>query len=775
MSNNCNCIYLDTEWSSQDDVLFVQVLYKSKIFVYFNPRRIDVKALLHHKYKDVGSDGNIRWGKGVVLIPHKLESGSVAKTFFKKHAPEVIGVEVNFFYSPRDLLYFFGEEIREFFSKKIKIGQPFVTQQNNIKGSFPYKVADGRTIKITLFDLYGLSMKKGLKDFSKSVNVTNPMEDDGDIKLNMSQFELNFQTLEGAEKAIKYVIADVIILRDTKKGIVKNFNNILKELSLNYKFTMSNLPSSTGKIVSIIVKIFLEKNLLGGEEILKLLNKKWAIKQNFDEHNLPISGITTGASINTFITLYGNTTGIYNAIISGGRTINEQQCEFVKEKVFDIDIAGCYSIALREFFYPLGIPMVYHTTKEEKKITLRTFLKRYRDQLVNNLYTITVSGNLPFDQSLLMSNIVTPTMINNRDLSVDEMKELTGDFVLFKNRLENTILTSDILEALEKICTNQELKAVYDYIVITAAFYPKDKEVSIDEFERIMKKLDSKQTYRTIKTKNHTEGLLDSRPRYWCRIPMKDIMDPLISLRNEKKNLIKKGIDVEENKAADLSIKNITNPIYGVIASIYFDVNNTIVANNITARARLGVWSAGRVLKSIQSITDGFFYQPNEIYQMKDDNRRKPGLETLSSFSKLKFHRKIKSVSLCNKKWDELIQIDDIILDNEVEDHLTKFWAFYGLKIPYKFEHKTEHKGSKLFYIKKAHYSLLTINGKIIHKYRGVGSEREGAIYHRIAENILLGKEFKLKSLEENESRLSKISDYLKSIKFFQVLRLRRN
>lgn len=61
-----------------------------------------------------------------------------------------------------------------------------------------------------------------------------------------------------------------------------------------------------------------------------------------------------------------------------------------------------------------------------------------------------------------------------------------------------------------------------------------------------MTKIDSTQKYRTIKSKEGRTGELDNRPRYWCRIPMKKLMDPLISLRKEKQTLLKKGIDIEK-------------------------------------------------------------------------------------------------------------------------------------------------------------------------------------------------------------------------------------
>jgi DNA polymerase elongation subunit (family B) len=46
--------------------------------------------------------------------------------------------------------------------------------------------------------------------------------------------------------------------------------------------------------------------------------------------------------------------------------------------------------------------------------------------------------------------------------------------------------------------------------------------------------------------------------------------------------------------------KLIINSIYGVFASKYFNIGNVILANNITARARLNIWFASRPLLGIQ-------------------------------------------------------------------------------------------------------------------------------------------------------------------------------
>ena len=87
------------------------------------------------------------------------------------------------------------------------------------------------------------------------------------------------------------------------------------------------------------------------------------------------------------------------------------------------------------------------------------------------------------------------------------------------------------------------------------------------------------------------------------------------------------------------------------LASAHYDIGNTVVANNITAKARLGVWLVSRSVKGLQSITDGYMYESSKIYRLKND-MKSPGLETLSDYRKMEKHRSIKTTSLGEMNWE---------------------------------------------------------------------------------------------------------------------------
>ena len=121
-------------------------------------------------------------------------------------------------------------------------------------------------------------------------------------------------------------------------------------------------------------------------------------------------------------------------------------------------------------------------------------------------------------------------------------------------------------------------------------------------------------------SKKITNGLCDTRTRLWTYVPMKKFFDPLLNKRKDLKKQLKSLTDSvsvsisessqasslesslesslkereKEKKKRDLNaeqeiIKLIINcvyGVYGVLASPYFPIGNTILANNITAKAR---------------------------------------------------------------------------------------------------------------------------------------------------------------------------------------------
>ena len=97
-------------------------------------------------------------------------------------------------------------------------------------------------------------------------------------------------------------------------------------------------------------------------------------------------------------------------------------------------------------------------------------------------------------------------------------------------------------------------------------------------------------------------------------------------------------------------LKLMINLVYGCITSVYFPTNNTVIANNITARCRVEVWKLAKALSLCNTITDGGMYEAHKIPFLKQGGK-KPGMATLSDIRKLEKHRSIRVGPLGGIDW----------------------------------------------------------------------------------------------------------------------------
>jgi hypothetical protein len=401
---------------------------------------------------------------------------------------------------------------------------------------------------------------------------------------------------------------------------------------------------------------------------------------------------------------------------------------------------------------------------------------------------------LDFQQNLLYSNLkesnefVKKIMLDEGDDEQDQDIDSSGKFVILEAQLKNTILTSDILDALKKICSSKELSKILDCEVVTAAFYKKSDLIK-DPDSFVQTILENEQVFNyDIKTQN----ILDSRTRAWHSLKLSELIKPIIDERANLKRQMRvlKTSDAETSKekilklsAKESVLKLIVNATYGVLASSYFKVGNSILANNITARARLWVWLLSRPLNGFQCITDGFIYSPDKVIEFVDSKVNKPGFKTLSSLQLLENHRCIKKTSLAKIYWHEFFvkekpDLNDFKdIDSLASQHIKTFWQNYGLELPYELEHKMENIAKHLFYVKRAHYASRKLfyetnafEDQVLFKFRGVPTKYcEDYLYYRIMKKVLFSDLFNdlfpVDSLEQRSPRLLRISDYKNSLK----------
>lgn len=123
--------------------------------------------------------------------------------------------------------------------------------------------------------------------------------------------------------------------------------------------------------------------------------------------------------------------------------------------------------------------------------------------------------------------------------------------------------------------------------------------------------------------------------------------------------------------------------------------------------------------------------------------------------------------------FEQILLITKIIgsqqFDNEITQHVKTFWSKYNLTFGFQIEHKPEHTGSKLFFLKKAHYSIKTFKDGTIYKFRGLNEEtNKNNLYYKLANYFFLESEKKWCITEDDlhfeDERLSTCKDYLKSL-----------
>jgi hypothetical protein len=469
-------------------------------------------------------------------------------------------------------------------------------------------------------------------------------------------------------KSLEEGLAQVILLDQIEVKMEQLIRQILEELQLNKDlFKNKKLPTTIGTIVSIIFKEYIKEHFGTDRARLESLNKKWQSKNVAGKR---INSILSGGNIESIVKSYPHTSGILNSITQGGRTNNERWQEFHLKNILDLDFSSCYLNTLKTLDYPIGLPTIVHYDNQQKKLTLKEFLIKYQNELVPHMFTITISGKLKHSQNLLYSKIIT---VNQLEKFKDENK---GHLIILENELINTILTTDLIEALKKICTNTEWNDITNSTVITAMLYKKSDQCTKEEFLNKLEEINSNE--KRYVSKKGEGDLIDNRPKCWYPIPLNPLFENLHLMRQKTK--------IEKNKGLELIIKTITNTIYGVISSPIFGISNTVVSNVTTARARLAIWLTSRALNGIQCITDGHAYNPLTTFKIKRKKEKLPSLSRLSNLYKLKQHRNIEQIKLGNKDWEELYSTKNIKkitenIDSIATKHIEDFWKNYNIDI----------------------------------------------------------------------------------------------
>ena len=461
----------------------------------------------------------------------------------------------------------------------------------------------------------------------------------------------------------------------------------------------------------------------GPDEVLAMAECDAEMGKSLKKYlKLPMVTPTLAAGSSVGLGSY-KTTLAYSAMVQGGRAVNEAPHKYRIGRGADIDLASCYGSSLKRFTYPVGLPETLHYTQEEtaKRVKLRKFSKGHESELIDGLWTATVSGDLPYSQDLIFSKRTTIAKINKAVSSeddsqvdvtgkvLDDVAKLPGDFALTRREIVNGVVTGEILEALDRVATKAERAHINALSIESAVWYPASKR---DDSVRDW-------ALNVLSSTGGVTSISDERYDGWVGLPITGFIGPLLEERGRLKTAMKgaEGGERVRLNAEQTMLKLFINTLYGCLASPYFEIGNAVVANNITASARRGAWQMAKALGSVQSITDGGSYALDAV-RFIAPSAALPGLDKLSSHAAWKDTKKGRTVDGLGRKdwggtaWDELLSMTtkqaEKSLDALALAHIQEFWGRYGLGFNFAIEHKGKNTFEALAYWNKTDYAMMT-------------------------------------------------------------------
>lgn len=540
-------------------------------------------------------------------------------------------VHLGMFYSPADLVALFrSKEIaRQILAKleqdkRIKHKDKWLNGiPTGLKVIFPSGFE--RHLYIQVHDAAALLGNNSFKTLAETLDISM---DTKELLTKEDKERMADTYVHKHEDCVNYCIGDSLIIQWLFRYYEKLWGDICKDMEVDPFMPNYTLGSTVAKLIPKILARNLANRIRNDspEIIIRFNQLKWLDNQitDLEEIILTINREATAKDL----ALDTKHTSQFLAMVDGGRCKNERPRDInAKGLLADLDISGCYGTGLLNQVYPVGIPTVLKFRKDLKseKPTLEWMLNKYGKELVPGLWYARVSTVEPlsFDQDVLLSKIPPNKITKNctDDLEPDESEEILGTFVLLMREVKCAALNHDLLQILKYSASDKEWSEFKRNIVIESLiFYPASRECKTTD-EWVDKLTKSDKGVKNWIGENFSVNEKDERSRHWIGIPMnEEWMDKILGLRKNYPNTDPK------NKGYKL----ICNSTYGVLASIYFDVGNVVVANNITARARALAWMMAKALGSYQSITDGGVFNLNTVNSWKDT---KPGLNTLANIN----------------------------------------------------------------------------------------------------------------------------------------------
>jgi hypothetical protein len=404
--------------------------------------------------------------------------------------------------------------------------------------------------------------------------------------------------------------------------------------------------------------------------------------------------------------------------------------------------------------YPIGVPTVLSFKPNERRPALWEFLHRWEGELVPGLWQVIVRGPLPFEQDLIPSTILTA----ERVAGAPRRGELEGHFAFLRREIVNGVITADVLNAVRRVATNTERRAFLGLEVVTACFYRASDRRDMNAWvDGVLAAEDG-----GVRACCDPGERPDQRPTLWHGVPLEGFISRLVDERRRLKARARGGDPGAGPR--DAVLKLLVNTLYGDLASRHVELGSVVLANNITARARVGVWMPAKALGLRQTITDGGFYCPDAVPHWQG---KRPGLASLSNLERWAVARDRRRTwqPLGARAWTPGVCPDDA--DAVARQHVCAFWGPYGPQLPFALEHKRDHAFLAAAYWSKADHAFQLPDGRRILKTRGKKPPRPGETEHprRVLLNTILdGGDAYPSELNYRRGEILKIGRYLQAL-----------
>jgi len=259
-------IFIDSEWSSFNSLICLQILSDETIYFYYDSKfeyleKAVQKYQLSSHFAEF-QDSSIQFIPLNSLYSELNKDQIIFKDFFNRKFPKYKNIQTNetnkrnktnernetilvhFFYSIRDLMYLFGEDILKncVSARPVNSRSNYIFQKNKIEGRFEYEIeeninentkdtkdtkAENTKATIILKDKFGWANKGGLKGLLSTLGINSRYKEECDeFKKHM---EMSLTNLELATTFINYSINDVILLAEIDLKMPQFLNQVASD------------------------------------------------------------------------------------------------------------------------------------------------------------------------------------------------------------------------------------------------------------------------------------------------------------------------------------------------------------------------------------------------------------------------------------------------------------------------------------------------------------------------------------------------------------------